>query len=150
MNIRRKDKRPDTSYKYCTHCQLMLGERNFRRAKTDVCKECEDAPGFFYIAHNPAWPKVYKIGITENPPRRLNEYNSSIPFGDTEFVYVKGTAYYEQIEKEMLVKFSSNRIRKTARCEWLSGINDVGELIESIEYFHHELKALKELDINLD
>ena len=140
----------DTSYKHCTHCLVMHPERNFRRGSTETCKECESSPGFVYIAHNPAWGKVYKVGITNDPVRRLHDYNSCIPFNDTEFIFVKGTGFYREIETEMLAKFSYNRVINPSgqRSEWLTNINETQELIDSINYFHYEQKALKELEID--
>ena len=148
VNTKRIDGRLDTSFKLCDHCNIMLPGRNFKRGKKiTTCKECFDAPGFVYIAHNPAWPKVYKVGITENPEKRLQKYNGAVPFNDTEFIYIKPSAFYKEIEREIMDKFSYNRIYRKYQTEWLNNINDVSELIDSIGYFHYEIKATKELEI---
>ena len=144
---KKKDK-SELYYEHCKHCLVMSSQRKFRKGK-DICKECEDAPGYIYLVHNEVWPKCYKVGITEHPVERLRGYNSACPHGDFEYVLVKGSAYYAEIEKEMLIKFFNNRTRKSRPTEWLCGINDVNELIDSIEGFHEELKILKELGMTV-
>lgn len=38
--------------------------------------------GFVYVISNPAWPGLYKVGMTTNPKRRLAQYQTYSPHRD--------------------------------------------------------------------
>ena len=144
-------KKTPTSFTLCDTCDRMLPETSFAKIykrKENICKPCSNSKGWVYLVHNPAWPRVYKIGMSTNIKNRLNTYVSEAPYGDTKSVYVMPTDFYVEVERRLLFHFDANRIisQRGSKREWLERIVDHQEIVDSMIYFHEEEKALYELN----
>lgn len=57
--------------------------------------------GFIYAVVNPAWPEWVKVGMTTDPVRRLNDYQTSSPFRDYQMVAFKEVEDRRAAEAEL-------------------------------------------------
>lgn len=57
--------------------------------------------GFVYAVTNSAWPGWVKVGMTTDPARRLNDYQTSSPHRDYEMVAFKEVDDRRRVETEL-------------------------------------------------
>ena len=87
----------------------------------------EETGGFVYIISNPKFYGSYKIGITSDPEKRLNSYQTSDPERVYKIEYKKQTEHFQDIEKEIIKTYPSKN-------EWIKG--DLNEIINDIKNYN--------------
>ena len=133
-----------SSFTLCECCDIMLPSTAFERKKNStVCNECRLSDGWLYALHNEAWPKVYKIGKSKDIIERLKNYSSHIPFNDTLPLFILPCNGIDELEDQLIAAFSNNII--PGKREWLQGINDPEEIIETMIRLKAEKVVLDEL-----
>lgn len=67
-----------------------------------------DTGGFVYLVVNPAWPGWVKVGRTNNPDKRLGQYQTATPRRDFEFAAVVWFPDHYKAEREMLARLHTD------------------------------------------
>lgn len=57
--------------------------------------------GFIYIISNPAWPSLYKVGMTLDVQERLASYQTYSPYRDFKVEHFRFTSNRRKAEKEL-------------------------------------------------
>ena len=57
--------------------------------------------GYVYIISNPAWPKMYKVGMTVNPASRLASYQTYSPLRDFKLEHYQFSSNRREAEKKL-------------------------------------------------
>lgn len=137
----------DISYKAFELVQERLKKEIYQRLDADRIQEHEpnlkvDPPkrtdlgedyvekGYVYIISNPAYPGYFKVGVTNDVKRRLNNYQTSDPERRYRLEYSVLTPYFRELEKHIIAhdKFIANG-------EWVIPNNSWEEIRAEIEHF---------------
>jgi hypothetical protein len=62
-------------------------------------KDQRNKEGNVYIAVNPAWPDMLKIGMTDDLEKRLSGLNTGVPYRDTTYAYTVEVKDMQKAEK---------------------------------------------------
>lgn len=62
-------------------------------------KNQRNKEGHVYIAVNPAWPDMLKIGMTDDLEKRLSGLNTGVPYRDTTYAYTVEVKDMQKAEK---------------------------------------------------
>jgi len=101
-------------------------------ATNDRVKD-NNTEGYIYIAVNPAWPDMLKIGMTEDRDSRKSSLNTSVPYRDTTYAYtvkVKNMREAEMLAHKLAEEVCSLRLNEWFRMpveqaiEILKSLND--------------------------
>jgi len=65
----------------------------------EVNKKTKNLQGYIYIAVNPAWPDMLKIGMTDDRDSRKSSLNTSVPYRDTTYAYTVKVSNMREAEK---------------------------------------------------
>ncbi|XAG95770.1 hypothetical protein U7154_000003 [Kononvirus KKP3711] len=90
--------------------------------------------GFVYLISNPAWPNIYKVGMTTSPKDRLKQYQTYSPFRD--FKLHHWSFWFDKRQGEKFIRQLSDSISH----EWVN--------IESKELQKHLSRVNTLTDIN--
>lgn len=102
---------------------------------SDVEKSTE---GFIYIAVNPAWPDMLKIGMTDDRDSRKSSLNTSVPYRDTTYAHtveVKDMRKAERLAHKLAEEVCSLRLGEWFRMPVEKAI----KILDSLENDHVKL-----------
>lgn len=92
---------------------------------------------FFYVLSSRLFPGFVKIGITQDPAKRLGHYYASTPRVGQYFTYEllvdcpRGNLNPDQVERWVLSRFEKQRVPGT---EWLYGIT-IPQIVKAISVY---------------
>lgn len=104
---------------------LSLMKLNLSRSFLDKAVKHTEKPlcGIIYLISNPAFPNMYKIGITQNLDKRLTQYQTGDPFRQYKVEHYKFVEDIRLEEKKYLEQMNINIVNG----EWVKS-NKVKEL----------------------
>ena len=95
-----------------------------------------DVHGFVYIISNPSYPDQLKIGISKDPEKRLNGFQTSDPNRGYKIEKIYQTKYNAEIESMVHHHYQS-------KTEWVDSSN-VAEVYKLIISYEKQLKEISE------
>lgn len=102
--------------KRCKGCKELKKLEDFRNNKSNKdglefeCKRCmsKATKTFIYIITNPAWRGWVKIGRSNNPRKRCENYNTNSPLRDYKLEYYAFVDNIRDIEMAFIDKYSDS------------------------------------------
>ena len=95
-------------------------------------KKSKNLEGHIYIAINPAWPDMLKIGMTDDLERRKSSLNTSVPYRDTTYAYtveVKDMQKAERLAHKLAEEVCSFRMG-----EWFRiSVDKAKKILDNLE-----------------
>lgn len=99
--------------------------------EVDCIEDYKVTEGWLYILEHAAYPGHYKLGLTTNLPRRLQSYNTHLPYPDVTLVAVsKKFSCVAEVEKQVIKEMGMYRV---AKCEWFGSLDKLIEVVEYVE-----------------
>ena len=102
--------------------------------------------GYLYVVMDSAHRDLIKIGSTNNPRKRIQQYNAHRPYPSCRYKYLsKPFAAVKTFERELMAHLMSKSQRMELRYEWFSR-NSLDDAIAFIKGLENNPKLLFDLD----